>query len=60
MNARLVSQVSLINTMLQEVPSCREDHRKLRTESDLAFGRHRNVIIRGVPGPFNKNGKLGT
>ena len=56
-NTRLSSQVSLINTMWQEVSCFRDDLRKLRTESDLALGRHRNVVIRGVPEPFNKNSK---
>ena len=54
---RLSSQVSLINTMRQEISRFRDDLRKLKTESDLALGRHRNVIIHGVPEPFNKNSK---
>ena len=57
MNTRLSSQVSLINTMWQEVSCFRDDLRKLRKESDLVLGRHRNVVIRGVPKPFNKNSK---
>ena len=57
MNTRLSSQVSLNNTMRQETSCFRDDLRKLKTESDLALGRHRNVIIHSVPEPFNKNSK---
>ena len=56
-NTRLFSRVFLINTMWLKVSCFRDDLRKLRTESDLALGRHRNVAIRGVPEPFNKNSK---
>jgi hypothetical protein len=54
---QVMAQGEAIRTLLRDKSSLSETVKHLKTTNDLALGRNRNVVIKGIPEPFMRESK---